>query len=53
MRNVLVVIVGVVTMDNCKKEKHHDTLDNHTVRKSTEEMDRKLNEAHKRFKDRF
>ena len=54
MRNALAVIVGVITMHESKKEKHYlGSLDDHTVRKSTEEMDRKLTEAHKKFKERY
>jgi len=52
MMNVRAVIVGVTIMD--KKEKHYlGSLDDHTVRKSTSEMDEKLNAAGKKLKERF
>ena len=48
---VLVVIVGVAIMDNPKKEKHFmDSLENHTIPKSTSQMDEKLNNAKKNLK---
>ena len=54
MKNVQVAIVGVFIMDNCKKEKHYlGSLDDHTVSKSTKEMDEKLNAAGKKLKERI
>lgn len=41
-------------MDNYKKEKReHDSLENHTIRNSTREMDEKLNSAKKKLNERY
>lgn len=51
MKAVLAVNVGVVIMDNYKKPK--DSLENHTIRNSTKEMDEKLNSAKKKLNERY
>lgn len=50
---VPVAIVGVATMHNCKNEKKSDSLENHTIKNSTKEMDGKLNEAKKKLNERY
>lgn len=50
MKNVKMANVGVIVMD--KKERHFmDDLEHHTIEKSTEEMDEKLNEVRKKHKE--
>ena len=51
--NVQAAIVGVVTMNEYKKEKKSDSLENHTIRNSTKEMDEKLNCAKKKLNERY
>ena len=50
MKSVRIQIVGVGVMD--KKDRHFmDHLEDHTVEKTTKEMDEKLNEAKRKMKD--